>query len=271
MPEYQLVADVGSLSKLPASRSKITQASDDAAGLADFDAHFIRRHHAAADRKPTPQQATFDPADGGWRRLEHQRHSLAYEVAGIAAITSSVTVTDSSRAYLNSEFTALTRSGLTKYRDRHAAIAGRACWMVPAHSPRGASVLVRLDVGRYDHRESSTIFTSATLGVDTLDVSTQAGATAAIDALDTAIDTVSRRPRDDRCAGIALQFQRQLDLDACPRTCRPLIPRSPSRRHRSRAGAGCRLRRSRECRGCSRRRDLARRTRMPHYLLKLLG
>jgi flagellin len=33
--------------------------------------------------------------------------------------------------------------------------------------------------------------TSATLGVDTLDVSTQAGATAAIDALDTAIDTVS--------------------------------------------------------------------------------
>ncbi|MEZ0219614.1 flagellin [Tardiphaga sp. 1201_B9_N1_1] len=173
-----------SLSKL-SSGSKITQASDDAAGLAistRISSDVTTLQQAATNAS----QATsiLQTADGGASNIS----DILSRMKSLASQSSSATVTDSSRAYLNSEFTALsdqidsiatgTRYSGQSLLDGTSAFAAGASVLVGSTS--ADTITVKLDD-----------LTSATLGVDTLDVSTQAGATAAIDALDTAIDTVS--------------------------------------------------------------------------------
>jgi flagellin len=173
-----------SLSKL-SSGSKITQASDDAAGLAistRISSDVTTLQQAATNAS----QATsiLQTADGGASNIS----DILARMKSLASESASGTVTDSSRAYLNSEFTALsdqidsiatgTRYSGQSLLDGTSAFAAGASVLVGSTS--ADTITVKLDD-----------LTSATLGVDTLDVSTQAGATAAIDALDTAIDTVS--------------------------------------------------------------------------------
>ncbi|MHC2321941.1 hypothetical protein ACVIHC_008987 [Bradyrhizobium diazoefficiens] len=73
--------ETSSLSKL-SSGSRITSASDDAAGLAIST-------RISSDVTTLQQAATNalagdgDPADRGRRRLQHLRHSRAHEVAGL--------------------------------------------------------------------------------------------------------------------------------------------------------------------------------------------
>ncbi|WP_441240714.1 flagellin [Tardiphaga sp. 768_D3_N2_1] len=173
-----------SLSKL-SSGSKITQASDDAAGLAistRISSDVTTLQQAATNAS----QATsiLQTADGGASNIS----DILSRMKSLASQSSSATVTDSSRAYLNSEFTALsdqidsiatgTRYSGQSLLDGTSAFAAGASVLVGSTS--ADTITVKL-----------SDLKSATLGVDTLDVSTQAGATAAIDALDTAIDTVS--------------------------------------------------------------------------------
>lgn len=173
-----------SLSKL-SSGSKITQASDDAAGLAistRISSDVTTLQQAATNAS----QATsiLQTADGGASNIS----DILSRMKSLASQSSSATVTDSSRAYLNSEFTALsdqidsiatgTRYSGQSLLDGTSAFAAGASVLVGSTS--ADTITVTLDD-----------LTSTTLGVDTLDISTQAGATAAIDALDTAIDTVS--------------------------------------------------------------------------------
>ncbi len=248
-----------SLSKL-SSGSKITQASDDAAGLAistRISSDVTTLQQAATNAS----QATsiLQTADGGASNIS----DILSRMKSLASQSSSATVTDSSRAYLNSEFTALsdqidsiatgTRYSGQSLLDGTSAFAAGASVLVGSTS--ADTITVKLDD-----------LTSATLGVDTLDVSTQAGATAAIDALDTAIDTVSAAR-----ATIGAQERASISAPArsrrSPRTCRPLIPRSPTSTSQP-SRPSCRLRRSRY-RLRSPQRSSA--NQMPQYLLKLLG
>ena len=173
-----------SLSKL-SSGSKITQASDDAAGLAistRISSDVTTLQQAATNAS----QATsiLQTADGGASNIS----DILARMKSLASQSSSGTVTDSSRAYLNSEFTALsdqidsiatgTRYSGQSLLDGTSAFAAGATVLVGSSS--ADTITVTLDD-----------LTAGTLGVDTLNISTQTGATAAIDALDIAIDTVS--------------------------------------------------------------------------------
>lgn len=173
-----------SLSKL-SSGSKITQASDDAAGLAistRISSDVTTLQQAATNAS----QATsiLQTADGGASNIS----DILSRMKSLASQSSSATVTDSSRAYLNSEFTALTdqidsiATG-TRYSgqsllDGTSAFASGAAVLVGSTSADTITVTI-------DSLKSST------LGVGSLDISTQDGATSAIDTLDSAIDKVS--------------------------------------------------------------------------------
>ncbi|WP_398477192.1 flagellin [Tardiphaga sp.] len=173
-----------SLSKL-SSGSKITQASDDAAGLAistRISSDITTLQQAATNAS----QATsiLQTADGGASNIS----DILSRMKSLASQSSSGTVTDSSRAYLNSEFTALsdqidsiatgTRYSGQSLLDGTSAFASGAAVLVGSTSADTITVTL-------------SDLQSSTLGVSTLDISTQTGATSAIDALDTAIDTVS--------------------------------------------------------------------------------
>jgi flagellin len=173
-----------SLSKL-SSGSKITQASDDAAGLAistRISSDVTTLQQAATNAS----QATsiLQTADGGASNIS----DILARMKSLASESSSATVTDSSRAYLNSEFSALTDevdsiSTGTRYSgqsllDGTSAFASGAAVLVGSSS--ADTISVTLDK-----------LTSTSLSISTLDISTQSGATSALDTLDSAIDTVS--------------------------------------------------------------------------------
>jgi len=173
-----------SLAKL-SSGSKITSASDDAAGLAistRISSDVTTLQQAATNAS----QATsiLQVADGGASNIS----DILSRMKSLASQSSSATVTDSSRAYLNSEFTALsdqidsiatgTRYSGQSLLDGSSTFASGAAVLVGSNS--ADTITVTLDS-----------LTSSTLGVASLDISTQSGATTALDALDTAIDTVS--------------------------------------------------------------------------------
>lgn len=173
-----------SLSKL-SSGSKITQASDDAAGLAistRISSDVTTLQQAATNAS----QATsiLQVADGGASNIS----DILSRMKSLASQSSSATVTDSSRAYLDSEFQALS--------DQIDSIAtgtrysGQSLLDGTSTFGSGAAVLV-------GSTSADTItvtigsLTSTELGVDTLSISAQDDATDAIDALDIAIDKVS--------------------------------------------------------------------------------
>ncbi|GLH79382.1 flagellin [Bradyrhizobium sp. SSBR45G] len=182
--------ETSSLSKL-SSGSRITSASDDAAGLAistRISSDITTLQQAATNAS----QATsiLQTADGGASNISDilaRMKSLASESA------SGTTVDSSSRSYIQSEFSQLTSeidsiaSG-TRY-------SGTSLLDGSSSFSAGVSVLVGSSASDTISIKLSSL-TSTALAVSTLDVSTQTGATAALTALDTAISTVSQARAD---------------------------------------------------------------------------
>jgi flagellin len=174
------------LAKL-SSGSKITEASDDAAGLAistRISSDVTTLQQAATNAS----QATsiLQTADGGASNIS----DILARMKSLASESSSGTVTDSSRAYINSEFTQLTSeidsiSTGTRYSGQ-SLLDGSSAF----GSGGGVSILVGSSATDTITVAISSL-TSTALGVNTLSVSTQSGATAALTTLDTAINSVS--------------------------------------------------------------------------------
>jgi len=173
-----------SLAKL-SSGSKITKASDDAAGLAistRISSDVTTLQQAATNAS----QATsiLQTADGGASNIS----DILARMKSLASESSSGTVTDSSRAYINSEFSQLTSeidsiaSG-TRY-------SGQSLLDGTSAFASGVSVLVGSSASDTITVTLSSL-TASSLGIGSLDISTQSGATSALTTIDTAIDTVS--------------------------------------------------------------------------------
>jgi flagellin len=172
------------LAKL-SSGSRITSASDDAAGLA-ISTRISSDVTALQQAATNASQASsiLQTADGGASNIS----DIVARLKSLASESASGTTTDSSRAFINSEFSQLTdeinsiASG-TRY-------SGQSLLDGSSVFASGVSVLV-------GSQSSDTItitlssLTATSLGVSALDVSTQAGANTALTALDTAINTVS--------------------------------------------------------------------------------
>lgn len=172
------------LSKL-SSGSRITQASDDAAGLAistRISSDVTTLQQAATNAS----QATsiLQTADGGASNIS----DILARMKSLASESASGTVTDSSRSYINSEFTQLSSeidsiaSG-TRYSSQ-SLLDGTSAFASGVSVLVGSSASDTITVTLSDLKAS-------TLGVSTLNISTQTGATSALTALDTAINTVS--------------------------------------------------------------------------------
>jgi flagellin len=173
------------LSKL-SSGSRITSASDDAAGLAistKISSDITTLQQAATNAA----QATsiLQTADGGASNIS----DILARMESLASESASGTTVTTSRPYIQSEFSQLTSeidsiaSG-TRYSgqsllDGSSAFAGS-----------GVSVLVGSSASDTVTISLSNL-SSSSLAVSSLDVSTQSGATAALSALSTAIGTVS--------------------------------------------------------------------------------
>ncbi len=173
-----------SLSKL-SSGSRITSASDDAAGLAistRISSDVTTLQQAATNASQAT--AILQTADGGASNIS----DILARMKSLASESASGTTTDSSRAYIQSEFSQLNdeidsiATG-TRYSSQ-SLLDGTSVFS------SGVSVLVGSD-GSDTITITLTSLTASSLAVTSLDVSTQSGATSALDALDTAIDTVS--------------------------------------------------------------------------------
>ena len=176
--------ETSALEKL-SSGSRITSASDDAAGLAistRISSDVTTLQQAATNAS----QATsiLQTADGGASNIS----DILARMKSLASESSSGTTVDSSRAYIESEFSQLTSeidsiaSG-TRYSgqsllDGSSVFASGVAVMVGSSGSDTISITL-------------TSLTSSSLAVNALDVSTQSGATAALTALDSAINTVS--------------------------------------------------------------------------------
>lgn len=177
-------AQSSSLAKI-ASGSRITKASDDAAGLAiatkiSSDITSLQQ----ASTNATQAVAVLQTADGGASNIS----DILTRMKSLATTASSGTVTDTERTYLQDEFSQLqeeidgTASG-TRYN-------GTSLLDGTSDFTTGVNVLVGTD-------SSDTIaikiadLSSTTLGVGSLDISTQSGADTAITDIATAISTVS--------------------------------------------------------------------------------
>jgi flagellin len=183
--------ETSSLSKL-SSGSRITSASDDAAGLAistRISSDITTLQQAATNAA----QATsiLQTADGGASNIS----DILARMKSLASQSASGTTTDSSRAYIQSEFSQLTdqidsiASG-TRYSSQ-SLLDGSSSF----GSGSGVSVMVGSDASDTITISLSSLSTSA-LSISSLDVSSQTGATSALTALDSAIDTVSSARAD---------------------------------------------------------------------------
>ena len=176
--------ETSALEKL-SSGSRITSASDDAAGLAistRISSDVTTLQQAATNAS----QATsiLQTADGGASNIS----DILARMKSLASESSSGTTVDSSRAYIESEFSQLTQeidsiaSG-TRY-------SGQSLLDGSSVFASGVSVMVGSS-GSDTISITLSSLTSSSLGVTALDVSTQSGATSALSLLDSAINTVS--------------------------------------------------------------------------------
>jgi flagellin len=177
--------ETSSLSKL-SSGSRITSASDDAAGLAistRISSDVTTLQQAATNASQA--NSILQTADGGASNIS----DILARMKSLASESASGTTTNNSRTYIQSEFTSLSSeidsiaSG-TRYSNQ-SLLDGTS-----AFSGTGVSVLV----GSSSTDKIFVTLTSlkaADLNLGTLDVSTQTGAIAALGTLDSAIDTVS--------------------------------------------------------------------------------
>lgn len=174
-----------SLAKL-SSGSKINQASDDAAGLA-ISTRISSDVTALQQAATNASQATsiLQTADGGASNIS----DILSRMKSLASESSSGTVTDSSRAYLQSEFSQLSSeidsiATGTRYSGQ-SLLDGTSSF-----SGTGSKILVGSSSTDTITVTLSSL-TATTLGTTGLDISTQAGATTALTSLDSAIDKVS--------------------------------------------------------------------------------
>jgi len=176
--------ETSALSKL-SSGSRITSASDDAAGLAistRISSDITTLQQAATNAA----QATsiLQTADGGASNIS----DILARMKSLASESASGTTTDSSRAYINSEFSQLTSeinsiATGTRYSSQ-SLLDGSSVFS------SGVSVLVGSS-GSDTITITLSNLTASSLGVSSLDVSSLSDATSALSALDTAINTVS--------------------------------------------------------------------------------
>jgi flagellin len=177
------------LSKL-SSGSRITSASDDAAGLAistRISSDITTLQQAATNTSEAT--AILQTADGGASNIS----DILARMKSLASESASGTVTDSSRTYINSEFSQLsseidsiasgTRYSSQSLLDGSSVFASGVSVLVGSQSTDTITI-------------SLSSLTSTSLGVKTLDVSTQADANTALTALDSAINTVSAARAD---------------------------------------------------------------------------
>ncbi|HTO62317.1 MAG TPA: flagellin [Bradyrhizobium sp.] len=177
------------LSKL-SSGSRITSASDDAAGLAistRISSDITTLQQAATNTSEAT--AILQTADGGASNIS----DILARMKSLASESASGTVTDSSRTYINSEFTQLsseidsiasgTRYSSQSLLDGSSVFASGVSVLVGSQSTDTITI-------------SLSSLTSTSLGVKTLDVSTQADANTALTTLDAAINTVSAARAD---------------------------------------------------------------------------
>ncbi|WP_137046417.1 flagellin [Pseudolabrys sp. FHR47] len=173
-----------SLAKI-ASGSRITKASDDAAGLAiaakiSSDITSLQQ----ASTNATQATAVLQTADGGASNISE----ILTRMKSLASQSSSGTVTDTERTYLNDEFAQL--------QDEIDGIAtgtrynGVSLLDGTSSFSSGVSVLVGTDAADTIDIKIDNLSTTS-LGVGSLDISTQSGGDAAITAIDTAVSTVS--------------------------------------------------------------------------------
>jgi flagellin len=177
--------ETSALSKL-SSGSKITSASDDAAGLAistRISSDITTLQQAATNAA----QATsiLQTADGGASNIS----DILARMKSLASESASGTTVDTSRPYIQSEFAQLTSeidsiATGTRYSgqsllDGTSAFASGVSVLVGSSGTDNISITL-------SNLKAATLFAGATL-----DVSTQTGATTALTALDTAINTVS--------------------------------------------------------------------------------
>jgi flagellin len=173
------------LSKL-SSGSRITSASDDAAGLAistRISSDITTLQQAATNAAQA--NAILQTADGGASNIS----DLLARMKSLASESASGTTVNNSQQFIQSEFGELVSeidsiaSG-TRY-------SGQALLDGSSAFSSGVSVLVGSAGGDTVGISLSTLTTSALFGATPPSVSTQTGATAALSTLDTAITTVS--------------------------------------------------------------------------------
>jgi flagellin len=176
--------ETSALEKL-SSGSRITSASDDAAGLAistRISSDVTTLQQAATNASQAT--AILQTADGGASNIS----DILARMKSLASESSSGTTVDSSRAYIESEF-----SQLTSEIDSIATgtrYSGQSLLDGTSVFASGVSVMVGSS-GSDTISITLTSLTSSSLGVSTLDVSSQSGATSALSLLDSAINTVS--------------------------------------------------------------------------------
>lgn len=174
-----------SLSKL-ASGSRIVSAADDASGLAIST-------RISSDVTALTQAATnashgtsiLQTADGGASNIS----DMLQRMKALASQSASGTVTDSERTYIQAEFAQLIEEidGIaqsTRYN-------GESLLDGTSDFSTGMVVVVGSDATSDTITVTIDALTSTELGVNASDISTQAGATTAIAAIDAAIDSVS--------------------------------------------------------------------------------
>ena len=177
------------LSKL-SSGSRITSASDDAAGHAistRISSDVTTLQQAATNAS----QATsiLQTADGGASNIS----DILARMKSLASESASGTVSTSSRAYINSEFTQLTQeidsiATGTRYSNQSLLSDGNTF-------STGVSVLVGSSASDTITIKLTSLSSSA-LGLSSSGVTTQAAATTALGTLDSAIDLVSAARAD---------------------------------------------------------------------------
>jgi flagellin len=176
--------ETSALSKL-SSGSRITQASDDAAGLAistRISADVSTLQQAATNAS----QATsiLQTADGGASNIS----DILTRMSSLASESASGTVTDSSRAYISDEFTQLSQE--IDSIASGTAYSGQSLLDGTSAFASGVSVLVGASSGDTITVTIASLTTSA-LSLTGLDVTTQTGASSALNSLSSALDTVS--------------------------------------------------------------------------------
>ncbi|WOH79654.1 flagellin [Bradyrhizobium sp. BEA-2-5] len=176
--------ETSALSKL-SSGSRITSASDDAAGLAistRISSDVTTLQQAATNASQAT--AILQTADGGASNIS----DILARMKSLASESASGTVTDSSRAYIQSEF-----SQLNSEIDSIATgtrYSGQSLLDGSSVFSSGVSVLVG-STSADTITITLTSLTASSLSVTSLDVSSLSSATSAMTALDTAIDKVS--------------------------------------------------------------------------------